>query len=107
MASDYGKPKKKPVGKMLVFGLLSAALYGALFVNQGMISAYCARGAWYSALPIASVFAISFVHGSFTSYFWSVLGIEATRKALKPRPEVERPDRRDRPQPQPRLRASV
>lgn len=107
MANDYGKPKKKPVGKMIIFGLLSTALYGALFANQGIISVLCARGAWYATLPIAAAFAISYIHGSFTGHFWSVLGIEATKKALRPRPEVERPDRRERPQPQPRLRARV
>ncbi len=105
MAENSGK--KKPVGKMIFYGVLSAALYGALFANQALVSAYCAKGAWYAALPITAAFAFSFVHGHFTGYFWSVLGIEATKKALQPKAEVGRPDTRERPQPRPRLRARV
>jgi hypothetical protein len=105
MVAHYSKTKKRPVGKMVVFGICSAIIYGALLLNQGFITAYFTRGALYAALPIAGAFALSFVHGNFTSYFWSVLGIEANRKALRPRPEVGRLDERVRPQPQPRLRA--
>jgi hypothetical protein len=107
MATDYNRTKKKPVGKMIVFGIGSAIIYGALLSSQGLITAYFTRGALYAALPIAGAFALSFVHGNFTSYFWSVLGIEANSKSLRPRPEVGRPEMRERPQPQPRLRAKL
>ena len=105
MAADYSRSKKKPVGKMALFGVCSAVLYALVLSYQGFITAYFTRGALYAALPIATAFAVSFIHGNFTSYFWSVLGIEANRKALRPRPEVRRLDKRERPQPQPRLRA--
>jgi len=107
MAADYSKSTKKPIGKMVLFGICSAIVYGAILSYQGIITAYFTRGALYAALPIAGAFAISYVHGHFTSYFWTVLGIEARKSAVvvRPRPEVERPDRRERPQPQPRLRA--
>jgi len=104
MSADYGKSKKKPVGKLIVFGIASTALYAAVFAYQGVITAYFTRGALYALLPIATAFAISYVHGGFTGYFWSVLGIEATKKALRPRVEVERHIERERPQPQPRPR---
>jgi len=107
MSEDYGKPKKKPVGKLILYGILSTVLYAAIFGSGGTVMAYFTRGSWYAALPIATAFLISFVHGGFTGYFWSVLGIEATRKSMRPRLEVERPDMRERPQPQPRLRARV
>jgi len=107
MAADYRKSTKKPVGKMVLFGICSAIIYGAVLSCQGLITAYFTRGAMYAVLPIAGAFAISYIHGHFTGYFWSVLGIEANKKALRPRLEVERPDRRERPQPQPRLRAKV
>jgi uncharacterized membrane protein HdeD (DUF308 family) len=107
MAQQYGNLKKKPVWKMLVYGALSAALYAALLSNQGAVTAFFTRGAWYAALPIATAFAISFVHGGFTNYFWSVMGIEATKKSLRTRPEEKRSYDRERPQPQPRLRARV
>ena len=107
MAQQYENLKKKPVGKMLVYGVLSAALYAALLSNQAAITALFTRGAWYAALPIATAFAISFVHGGFTNYFWSVMGIEATKKSLRTQPEEKRSYDRERPQPQPRLRARV
>jgi hypothetical protein len=107
MAADYGKSKKKPVVKMVIFGIGSTILYAMVLAYQGLITAYFTRGAVYAVLPIASAFAFSYVHGHFTGYFWSVLGIEANKKALRPRDEVSRPDRRVHPQPQPRLRAKL
>jgi hypothetical protein len=107
MAQNYEKLKKKPVGKMIAYGIASVGLYAALLLNQSAITAFFTRGAWYAALPIATAFAISFIHGGFTSYFWSVLGVEATKKSLRTRPEEKRSYDRERPQPQPRLRARV
>jgi len=105
MAAVYSK-KKKPFGKLVVFGIGSTILYALVLSYQGLITAYFTRGAVYATLPIASAFAFSFVHGNFTSYFWTVLGIEANQKSIvKPRLEVERPAKRERSQPQPRLRA--
>ena len=107
MATNSGKSKKKPVGKMCLFAIGSTILYALVLNYQGLITAYFTRGALYAVLPIASAFAFSYVHGHFTGYFWSVLGIEASINSLRPKTEVARPDRRERPQPQPRLRAKV
>ena len=106
MAADHSKSAKKPVGKMVLFGICSAIIYVALLANQGLITAYFTRGALYAVLPIAGAFTLSYIHGHFTGYFWTVLGIEAKKSAVvKPRLDVERPEKRERPQPQPRLRA--
>ena len=106
MASTNSRKKKKPVGKLLLFGVGSAILYSLVFTYQGLITAYFTRGALYATLPILSAFAFSYVHGHFTGYFWTVLGIEAKQSAVvKPRMDVERPEKRERLQPQPRLRA--
>lgn len=107
MAADYSKSRKKPVGKMVLFGIGSVIIYGAVLSYQGMITAYFTRGALFAALPIAGAFAISYIHGHFTGYFWSVLGIEAKRKAVSPRLEMERTEKIERPQPRPRLRAQL
>jgi len=108
MAADYRK-SKKPVGKLVLFGICSAVAYGALLMNQGLVTAYFTKGALYALLPIATAFAFSFIHGNFTSYFWTVLGVEAKKGSVVVRktPEVGRPDRRERPQPRPRLRAKL
>jgi hypothetical protein len=106
MATSSGKSKKKPVGKLLLFGIGSTILYALVLTYQGLITAYFTRGALYAILPIASAFAFSYVHGHFTGYFWSVLGIEAKKGAfVRPKAEIGRPEKKERIQPQPRLRA--
>ena len=108
MAADNGKSKKKPVGKMVLFGICSALLYTAVLTQQGFITAYFTRGAVYAVLPIAGAFAFSYIHGHFAGYFWTVLGIEAKKSAVvRPVSEAERPVTGERRRPQPRLRAKL
>jgi hypothetical protein len=57
------------------------------------------KGGIYAALPIVTVFAVSFVHGAFASNLWSLLGVEATKKT-QPRVAPKRPAPRKRPRPQ-------
>ncbi len=80
MASNYGKPKKKPYVKMIVVGIVSFSLYALLLLKQDMINGYVGRGGVYAFFPIAVAFIFSIVHGSFTGNFWTVLGIEAAKK---------------------------
>ena len=68
------------MGKMIVMGIVSIALYGILLSNQGVINDYVSRGGVYAFLPIAVAFLFSIVHGSFTGKFWTVMGIEAAKK---------------------------
>jgi hypothetical protein len=75
--------KKKPYGKMMLMGIISAALYAALLINQGIINKYFALGGAYALLPIVTAFVFSFVHGSFTGDFWTVLGVEAAKKKME------------------------
>jgi hypothetical protein len=108
MAQGYGRSKKRPVGRMISYGAVSISLYSAVLTHQGLITTYFTKGATYAVLPIITAFLFSFVHGGFTNYFWSVMGIEAKKSAVvRQRPEAERTDRRERPQPQPRLRAEL
>ena len=80
MAGNSQNIKKKPYGALLVMGLLSAAMYAFLLMNQTMINTYTAMGGAYAFLPIATAFLFSYIHGSFTGNFWTVLGIEASKK---------------------------
>lgn len=72
--------KKKPVGKMLITGLLSLTFYAILFGNQDFVSSTFTRGGLYAFLPIATALIFSFVHGAFTGNFWTVMGVEASKK---------------------------
>ncbi len=81
----------KPWAKTIVFGILSAALYAGVFAFADTIAAHFAQGSYWAAGPIATVFLFSYVHGEFTGNLWSVLGIEATRKATRPAETVSKP----------------
>lgn len=72
--------KKKPVGKMIVTGIITIILYTLLLTNQETINSYFGRGGIYAFLPIITAFIFSFVHGAFTGSFWTVLGVEAKKK---------------------------
>lgn len=73
--------KKKPVGRMLIMGVCSAALYYALMTHQEMLNNTFGKGGMvYALLPIATAFIFSYFHGAFTGDFWTVLGIEAAKK---------------------------
>lgn len=77
MASES---KKKPVSKLIIYGIGSVVLYWLLLTNQDLINQNFGRGGIYALLPVATAFVFSFIHGNFTSYFWTVLGVEAKKK---------------------------
>jgi hypothetical protein len=89
--------------KTLIFGAVTAALYAAVFSNSEIIMHYFTKGGIYALLPVATVFVFSYAHGSFTSNFWSALGIEGskatiTKSAEKSKTVEKRPDARPRVQ---------
>lgn len=94
---------RKLIGQTIGWGLGTAAIYAALFVNSESVMRYFTRGGLYAALPIAAVFLVSYVHGNFAHLVWEVLGIRAPQQTVQPRPAAERPARRSRP----RLRLNV
>ncbi len=86
--------KKQAVVRMIGYGAASAAVYGAIFQFANPITEMFSRGGMYAAMPIATVFLVSYVHGGFASNLWTALGINAKQpaKTLRPtaakRPEV-------------------
>lgn len=96
---------KKLVLQTLLFGAVTAALYAAVFTNSASIVEIFARGGYYAAFPIATVFVFSFSHGAFSSKLWSVLGIEAVTKQAVKRPAVTAPRPAQRPRPRVRMNA--
>jgi len=85
---------KKPVGKLLAFGIGSAALYTAVYLFQDQLLLNSAKGGMYTILPIATVFLFSWVHGTFAGTLWEVLGINAVKKAPA-QTTVQAPVRKD------------
>ena len=80
MASSQGSSKKKPYGAAIILGIISLALYVGLLTQQEVVNEYFTKGGVYAFLPIAAAFLFSFVHGNFTGNFWTVLGVEASKK---------------------------
>lgn len=98
--------RMRPIGKTVGWGIATAALYAATFVNTGTIMKYFTLGGWYGLLPVVTVFLFSFVHGTFSHNFWIALGVEAPKKVVTSRPTAaKRPTRRQRPRPQLRINA--
>lgn len=80
MASNQGSSKKKPYGAAIILGIISLALYVVLLTQQEFVNEYFTKGGLYAFLPIAAAFLFSLVHGNFTGNFWTVLGVEASKK---------------------------
>ena len=97
--------KHKPIGKTLLFGAATAALYGVVFAYSDAVLGLFTRGGAYAALPIATVFVFSFVHGSFAHNLWSMLGVEP--RTMQPETRTTAPVRRPAQRPRPRLRLSL
>ena len=80
MASSQGSSKKKPYGAAIILGIISLGLYVGLLTQQEVVNEYFTKGGLYAFLPIAAAFLFSIVHGNFTGNFWTVLGVEASKK---------------------------
>jgi len=80
MTSSQGSRKKKPYGLAIILGILSLGLYVGLLRQQEFVNTYFTKGGMYAFLPIATAFIFSFVHGNFTGNFWTLLGVEASKK---------------------------
>jgi hypothetical protein len=72
--------RKKPVVAMIVMGIISVALYATLLAKQDLVNSTFSRGGLYALLPIITAFVFSYFHGTFTGHFWTVLGVEASKK---------------------------
>jgi len=75
-ATQTAYRKKKPVGKMVLFGAMSLGAYALLLTNMKVVTETFTLGGWYAVLPVGTAFLFSFVHGAFASNFLSVLGLE-------------------------------
>ena len=97
--------RAKAVKSAVVFGILTAAFYAAVFLNEGTVMKYFTKGGMYAFLPVTAAFLVSFIHGSFTGNFWTALGIEASKKVTRAELPATQPAKRVRPRPRLTLRA--
>ncbi len=99
--------KARAIGKTAGYGVLSAACYAAVFTHADTVAQIFSRGGWYATLPIATVLAISFVHGAFAHNMWSLLGIEAFKRDQVRKTEHKVIQKRQRQRKRPRAYAYV
>lgn len=107
MANPSGTANPGHLGKTIGYGLATAGLYAAVFMNSDTVMSNFARGGWYAAMPIATVFVFSFVHGAFASHLWSLLGIEAMKKDALKQTVTQAIQRKKQVQKKPRARAYI
>ncbi len=105
MAKHAEQKRMKALKGTVIFGLITAAIYAAVFLNTGMVMKYFTKGGIYALLPVGLAFLVSFVHGAFTGNFWSAMGIEASKKVTKVEVHATQPAKRVRPRPRATLRA--
>jgi hypothetical protein len=66
--------------KLVLYGLVVAVLYGALYRYDSEVVEICRRGGWWFLFPVGVAFLFSIFHGNFTGLFWDVLGVQAKKK---------------------------
>jgi hypothetical protein len=80
MTAIEQKKRTKPVTPLILTGIVSAGLYVALLSNQAYLNANFGKGGTFAFLPIITAFIFSYFHGTFTGHFWTMLGVEASKK---------------------------
>jgi hypothetical protein len=97
--------RAKAARNTVIFGVITAAFYAAVFLNSELVMKYFTMGGAYALLPVSAAFVVSFIHGAFTGNFWTALGIEASKKVTRVEQPATRPTKRVRPRPRLSLRA--
>jgi len=69
--------KSQTIFQTVTLGIMSAALYFLLWFFEEPILNLSKQGGWYFVVPVFAAFIFSGVHGTFTGYFWEVLGVKA------------------------------
>ncbi|WP_291302439.1 hypothetical protein [Desulfovibrio sp. MES5] len=100
--SISGKRQSPALKQTLLYGVGSIFIYVLAFANADVFAALCAKGGLWTALPIASVLLLSYVHGHFAGALWELCGItgmqkQNTKAAAKPaaRPTTQSAPRLD------------
>ena len=100
-----GKTQSPALKQVLLYGAGSIIIYVLAFTNADAFAALCAKGGLWTALPIASVLLLSYVHGHFAGALWELCGITGAQKhSVKVAPK---PAARKTIAPAPRLDATA
>ena len=83
MTANEQNKRKKPVTALILTGIVSAGLYIALLSKQDYLNSTFGKGGLFAFLPIITAFIFSYFHGTFTGHFWTMLGVEASKKKME------------------------
>ena len=75
-----GYSKSKTIGQAVFWGLITAAAYILVFLNQGAVMDYTTRGGVFALVVIGMALTFSFVHGTFANYLIEAMGFKAAKK---------------------------
>ena len=75
-----GKRENTALKQTLLYGAGSILTYLLAFSNADAFAALCAKGGLWTALRIASVLLLSYVHGHFAGALWELCGITGVQK---------------------------
>lgn len=75
---------KQALPRAVLFGVASTILYVLLFAYSDDLVDFARRSrqgekVWF-IVPVVIAFVFSYVHGTFTGYFWDVLGLKSAQK---------------------------
>ncbi|TYO92316.1 hypothetical protein [Desulfallas thermosapovorans] len=65
---------------LILWGILSLALYTLVFANQGIVMDYFTRGGVFAIAVIVTALVFSFVHGAFSNYLVEAMGFKPGNK---------------------------
>lgn len=76
------KTKNKPntMLSVILWGIVSLALYVFLFSNSEIVMDYFTRGGIFAIAVITTALIFSFVHGSFANYLVEIMGFKPVSK---------------------------
>jgi hypothetical protein len=71
---------KRPVGKAIIWGIITVAAYLAVFLNVDTVMEYFTRGGVFAGVVLVTALFFSFLHGSFANYLIESLGLKPLTK---------------------------
>ncbi|MEW6183602.1 MAG: hypothetical protein AB1500_10590 [Bacillota bacterium] len=72
--------QNRPVGKFILYAVLSIALYALFFLNAETLQDYLAKGGIIKASIIVGIaICVSLIYGNFAGTFWEVIGIQGKK----------------------------
>jgi len=70
------KRRARALKRAFLWGVVSLAIYLAVFLNQDIVTRYFTKGGVFAIVIIVTALAVSLVHGSFANYTIELSGIQ-------------------------------